>query len=100
MRSLPAYSRCAAWISSSLKVFLMGTEILPSLSHAKSCCRSEAKCFDPRLTPKKVVRFPDQKSRFLENSFRTEGITGRAGVLVHAGRFIPYPTKTPPFLSI
>jgi hypothetical protein len=87
MRSLLAYSRCASWISLSLKVFLIGTEILPSLSHSKSCCRSEAKCFDPRLTPKKVVRFPDQNNKFFKNSLRAEGITERSGVLVHAGKF-------------
>ncbi len=51
IRSLLAYSRCAFWISSRRKVFLIGTEILPSLSHANSCSRSEAKCFDPRLIP-------------------------------------------------
>jgi hypothetical protein len=51
IRSLLAYSRCAFWISSRRKVFLIGTEILPSLSHANSCSRSEAKCFEPRFTP-------------------------------------------------
>jgi len=39
MRSLLAYSRCASWISSSLKVALIGTEIFPSLSHSNSCFR-------------------------------------------------------------
>src|SRR5580658_7600701 len=95
-----AYSRCALWISLSLKVALIGTEIFPSLSHSKSCSRSGAKFFDPRRTPKKLVRFRVQKSRFFEKSYKTEGITGRAGVLVHAGKFTPYPTRTPPLLRI
>src|SRR5450759_2743382 len=97
MRAPLAYSRCACWISSSLKVALTGTKIFPSLSHSKSCFRSGAKFFEPRFTPKKVVRFPDQKSRFFDNSLRADGITGRSGVLVHAGKFMPYPTRTPPF---
>src|SRR6202050_4913969 len=95
-----AYSRCAFWISLSLKVFLIGTEILPSLSHAKSCSRSEAKCFDPRFTPKKVVRFPDQKNKFFESSLRAEGITERSGELVHDGKFMPLPPRTPPLFKI
>src|ERR1039457_6765128 len=97
VRALLAYSRCAFWISSSLKVALIGTEIIPSLSHLKSCSRSGAKFFELRFTPNKVVCFPDQKSRFFDNSLRADGITERSGVLVHAGKFIPYPTKTPLF---
>jgi hypothetical protein len=76
MRPLLAYSRCASWISSRLKVALIGTEILPSLSHSNRCSRSAAKFFELRFTPKKVVRFPDQKSRFFEKILRADGITG------------------------
>src|SRR5271170_1732529 len=100
MRVLAAYSRCACWISSSLKVALIGTEIFLSLSNSKSLSRSGAKYLELRFTPKKVVRFPDQKSRFFENSLRADGITGRSGVLVHAWKFMPYPTRIPPLFRI
>ena len=97
---LLAYSLCASLIWSSLKTALMGTESFPSFSHSKMTAKSSAKCFDPRFTPKNVVRFPDQKTRFRENSLSAEGITDRGRAPVHAGRFMPYPTSTPPFLRI
>jgi hypothetical protein len=50
--------------------------------------------------PKKAVRFPDQTNKFFENSLRAEGTTERSGVLVHAGKFMPYPTRTPPLFKI
>jgi hypothetical protein len=36
IRSLLVYTRCTFWISSSLKVVLIDTEIFPSLSHSQS----------------------------------------------------------------
>src|SRR5882672_5412708 len=78
-RELLAYSRCAFWISSSLKVALIGTEIFPDLSHSKSNSRSGMKFFDERRRPKNVVRLPDQKNRFFDNSLRIAGnAEGRA----------------------
>ena len=63
MRAPLSYSRCACWISSSLKVALTGTKIFPSLSHSKSCSRSGAKFFEPRFTPKKVELFASPTRR-------------------------------------
>src|SRR5580704_12161004 len=92
IRSLLAYCRFAFWISSSVKMALIETEIFPSLSHSNSCSKSGAKLFDRRFTPKNVVLFP-QKYRLFANSLRTEGITERSGVPVQAGKFTPYPNN-------
>jgi len=80
-------------ISSRVKMALMGTEILPSLSHSNRRSRSGLKLFDLRVMLKKVVRLPVQKSRFLENSFSIMGSAERFALFVSKQQVYAIPNK-------
>ena len=72
---------------------MIGTEIFPDLSHSKSNSRSGMKFFDERRRPKNVVRLPDQKNRFLDNSLRIAGnfvAELRNDDLVHLGHELSF----------